>query len=852
MSTRARSQRSTSSSINNKLRKPPPPRVKIPEPVHWLFRTNIPRKRQSYIAASPRRRNFFGMGEVVGVLTNPASTVRSLTESKRLLDEARQELQETRERSQIRPTHTFSRLPGFFPRKHEQQAIQRALEGEPSFTVLFGAPSVGKTALLREILSHPRYHVLHFDLRIAGFADIESLYTSLSIQMEGYFEELARKGGWYEEDSAEPVKLSDSEIQADGWDTFEAEALAFKHERINIQRRAGGPDGETLKYEVRPSDIARLMELFQSSLLHYREFVPGSSSAKAKHRRQASEDTVVAGSGSQSGSSRKRWFLSSRRHERYVSPEPEHDRPNDAVEEERRKKRVKRVPVLFFDEAHKLPHLIPSSQTMQTLLDSTLVLTKQDRLCHVVHATSDPFYQGWLSRVGVLWYCKLISIGDMSKSEMRAYFRERVQPRLADIPPNVRRPDFETLYDAFGGKVAHWYDFITDYVNSGGTLTIKQCSHFLQAHALLNLHIIHSSQAPGGGFEGTSGGAATASGSIHNTANMSTEANRASPETFLHPSIGAAGFRMYQATSANGTQQNLNHAAMMHMGMGNTVSPLIASFTPYEGVGTAPEFSPMQLLKIMSRLTSGGLNYLPYFHLCRELGARAVDGMIRGKVVDVKWTDGIPGAVDASRRPVSMAVNNPGSRVGNDSNYGFQAQAEASSTMMPLHPPSIQQQPQVSMGPLMGLSISGTGTGILSGSTTAVDFSNGLRHPYNRHRLCPPKRTAVDSMMPMLEDEIAAQQQTFQNHQYATPVPEQHTTLQPPPPPFSPPPRHYGPIDIEYQDDEDLEDEEDEVIGPKLYPVSPIMWYAMREVIKEYEDDRSVSEYASLSDVEEY
>ena len=70
-----------------------------------------------------------------------------------MLDEARQELQETRERSQIRPTHTFSRLPGFFPRKHEQQAIQRALEGEPSFTVLFGAPSVGKVRHTRSQLT---------------------------------------------------------------------------------------------------------------------------------------------------------------------------------------------------------------------------------------------------------------------------------------------------------------------------------------------------------------------------------------------------------------------------------------------------------------------------------------------------------------------------------------------------------------------------------------------------------------------------------------------------------------------------------------------------------------------------
>ena len=61
-----------------------------------------------------------------------------------MLDEARRELQESRERSQLRPKHTFARLPAFFPRKAEMQAIERALEGEPSFTILFGASSVGK------------------------------------------------------------------------------------------------------------------------------------------------------------------------------------------------------------------------------------------------------------------------------------------------------------------------------------------------------------------------------------------------------------------------------------------------------------------------------------------------------------------------------------------------------------------------------------------------------------------------------------------------------------------------------------------------------------------------------------
>ena len=50
--------------------------------------------------------------------------------------------------------------------------------------------------------------------------------------------------------------------------------------------------------------------------------------------------------------------------------------------------------------------------------------------------------------------------------------------------------------------------------------------------------------------------------------------------------------------------------------------------------------------------------------------------------------------------------------------------------------------------------------------------------------------------------------------------------------------------------------DEEEVVGPKLVPTTPIMRFAMREVVQEYyaDDDRTESEYASLSDadVQEY
>jgi len=84
------------------------------------------------------------------------------------------------------------------------------------------------------------------------------------------------------------------------------------------------------------------------------------------------------------------------------------------------------MPVLFLDEAHKLyvdpflptnsynrhfsPGLIQSVEAMKALLDSMLVLTKQDRLCHVIHATSDPFYQTWLRQLNVMQHCKVHTV----------------------------------------------------------------------------------------------------------------------------------------------------------------------------------------------------------------------------------------------------------------------------------------------------------------------------------------------------------------------------------------------------------------------------------------------------------
>jgi len=160
----------------------------------------------------------------------------------------------------------------------------------------------------------------------------------------------------------------------------------------------------------------------------------------------------------------------------------------------------------------------------------------------------------------------------------------------------------------------------------------------------------------------------------------------------------------------------------------------------------------MQLLKVMSKLSQPGTMHLPYFLLCREIGVRAVDGMIKGRVLNLHWTDPLSHEREAlTRREVATPL---------PSNLG-------------------------------GVGVIPSPINIGGGSTVGASSEDG------------------DMMM----------------------NPVNMST------------RELGQID---------EEDENEVIGPKLMPLTPIMRYAMREVVLEYEDVRTVSDYASFTDVEEY
>ena len=177
---------------------------------------------------------------------------------------------------------------------------------------------------------------------------------------------------------------------------------------------------QVISYFTRVISLHLLMKYFQSSLLKYTEFSPSERSECAPSPEPRVQSNSVS---NQSRTRPSRWWsLRSSSRDRLVQRKPSQSEARPA-QEKRSTRPVKRVPVFFLDEAHKLyalhssssvrlndafrPGLIQSVEAMKALLDSMLVLTKQDRLCHVIHATSDPFYQTWLRQLNVMQHCKV-------------------------------------------------------------------------------------------------------------------------------------------------------------------------------------------------------------------------------------------------------------------------------------------------------------------------------------------------------------------------------------------------------------------------------------------------------------
>ncbi|KAK7183919.1 hypothetical protein PSPO01_09941 [Paraphaeosphaeria sporulosa] len=388
-------------------------------------------------------RSFFGLGELAGVIANPAETLRQLKESQEMLRKAKEDMELAREAKKIPKKHTFSKLPGFHGRKAEQALLRKILTTQPKMTTIFGATSVGKTALLREVLATDDYFVVKFDLRISGFADLRTLYLALCEQFQTFFNEAST--------------MRDEEMGK--------QALTFKHLVLALNEKESAEGG----YTVTVADLASLMESLQSALLQYWEYDPTATPSdkdgnsedpyvkkKPADRRVLSADELTA-----------------------LNAESQSDSPI-----------FRKRPIVFLlDEAHKLPALVDDQLSLKVFLDTLLVLTKQDRLCHVLFCTSDPFFQHFLRSMNVGHHSQIVTIGDCSREETLSYFLDQM---LRSVPPHLASKlttSFEEIWDAFGGKLSHINDYVASWVQAEGNLTPYQSAIFIQAYTLLQLHL---------------------------------------------------------------------------------------------------------------------------------------------------------------------------------------------------------------------------------------------------------------------------------------------------------------------------------------------------------------------------
>ncbi|BFZ54893.1 hypothetical protein PYCC9005_001930 [Savitreella phatthalungensis] len=426
-------------------------------PVYHVIKS----RRYAY-APSGQRRAFFGLGEIIGVISNPAETLRQINESKQMLKDAKEELQNTHEQRRIPRKHTFSKLPGFHGRKHEQTLLRRILNSDPALTLLFGGTSVGKTALLRQVLTGDEFFVVNMDLRISGFANTRTLFVSLAEQFERFFDSMDHE-------------------------EMHRHALTFKHMHLSLLER---DEKTNYTYEVSAADIAALMEAFQSCLLGYWEFDPEVQNENDANTVGDNDDKVR-----KQKAPRERTRQLSRidgATTRSTKGEHNEQRPEGSSATVPQEKPWRKRSVVFvLDEAHKLPALIKDELVQKVLLDSLLVLTKQDRLCHVLLTTSDSFFHHYLRAMNVSHHAAVVTIGDCDKTAVYDFFFDELVTKVpADLRPKV---DFDGIYDVFGGKLAHISDYLNAWIQSQGTLTPLTSAIFLQAYTLIQVHLSNDS-----------------------------------------------------------------------------------------------------------------------------------------------------------------------------------------------------------------------------------------------------------------------------------------------------------------------------------------------------------------------
>ena len=261
-------------------------------------------------------------------------------------------------------------------------------------------------------------------------------------------------------------------------DEMEKQKLKFKHLVRELMEKEKAENG----YRVTVADIASLMESLQSSLLRYWEYDP-----KAEPKDEEDPEGRSKSNTSLTPRERKVDATETLQGERLTPAAKDENQERDVGDDQTFKKK----PLVFLmDEAHKLPALVDNQLSLKVFLDTLLVLTKQDRLCHVLFSTSDSFFHHFLRVMNVGHHAQLLTLGDCTREDTHSYFQKQI---MSSVPDNLAsRLDFENIYDAFGGKLAHIHDYVSAWVTADAKMTPYTSAIFIQAYTLLQFHLTRS------------------------------------------------------------------------------------------------------------------------------------------------------------------------------------------------------------------------------------------------------------------------------------------------------------------------------------------------------------------------
>ena len=270
------------------------------------------------------------------------------------------------------------------------------------------------------------------------------------------------------------------------------------------------------------------------------------------------------------------------------------------------------------------------------------------------------------------------------------------------------------------------------------------------------------------------------------------------------------------------------------------------------------DFTASQLIKVMVKLTEnedGPARALPYFLLCKEIGVKAVDGMVRGRILDLRWTDVVKrsntiGMEDRtnpnSQSILQLQASQSQIQSRNQSADVLRMRGGGASYKGTLTPKEITPKPSQT-----------TQTSRESGDIEDVVEDDHVLveepdrgHPHDDHvhrHVRSDSHTRAESAATMINP-----QEAIYDAEEGEIVPAMSDAGDTPV--TGPGEQRYQPT--YHQEEVELVEEDsgdDGFVGPKLFPATPIMRYAMRVVVSDYivEDD-TVSEYASLSTVQEY